>query len=188
MTIPQLHMYDLKTGEYTGSRDATRRPNGEYMLEATGAKVGLIGTVHTEATGATPVALPADIPAGHIARWTGDAWEAVEDHRQHMDERGRKEGGTPYWLPGDTWRSEPRYTEELGPLPTEALLAKPEKSAEELAQEAQAKIKGRLAALDAKYLTPRTLAGLAVGDEYALEQWRAHEAEAETFRIQLAAL
>ena len=65
MTIPQLHMYDLKTGEYTGSRDATRRPNGEYMLEATGA---------------TPVALPADIPAGHIARWTGDAWEAVEDH------------------------------------------------------------------------------------------------------------
>ena len=80
MTIPQLHMYDLKTGEYTGSRDATRRPNGEYMLEATGA---------------TPVALPADIPAGHIARWTGDAWEAVEDHRQHMDERGRKEGTTP---------------------------------------------------------------------------------------------
>ena len=90
MTIPQLHMYDLKTGEYTGSRDATRRPNGEYMLEATGA---------------TPVALPADIPAGHIARWTGDAWEAVEDHRQHMDERGRKEGGTPYWLPvyGGAW-------------------------------------------------------------------------------------
>ena len=112
MTIPQLHMYDLKTGEYTGSRDATRRPNGEYMLEATGA---------------TPVALPADIPAGHIARWTGDAWEAVEDHRQHMDERGRKEGGTPYWLPGDTWRSEPRYTEELGPLPDGALLTKPER-------------------------------------------------------------
>ena len=77
MTIPQLHMYDLKTGEYTGSRDATRRPNGEYMLEATGA---------------TPVALPADIPAGHIARWTGDAWEAVEDHRQHMDEpQGRRD-------------------------------------------------------------------------------------------------
>ena len=36
MTIPQLHMYDLKTGEYTGSRDATQRPNGEYILEATG--------------------------------------------------------------------------------------------------------------------------------------------------------
>ncbi|MFQ9490189.1 MAG: hypothetical protein ACLR0N_03835 [Bilophila wadsworthia] len=101
MSIPQLHMYDLKTGEYTGSRDATRRPNGEYVLEATGA---------------TPVALPIAIPAGYIARWNGEAWETVEDHRQHMDERGRKEGGTPYWLPGDTWRSEPRYMEELGPL------------------------------------------------------------------------
>ena len=112
MTIPQLHMYDLKTGEYTGSRDATQRPNGEYILEATGA---------------TPVALPASIPSGHVARWTGDAWETVEDHRQHMDERGRKEGGTQYWLPGDTWRSEPRYTEELGPLPDGALLAKPER-------------------------------------------------------------
>ena len=53
MTIPQLHMYDLKTGEYTGSRDATQRPNGEYILEATGA---------------TPVALPASIPSGHVAR------------------------------------------------------------------------------------------------------------------------
>ena len=116
MTIPQLHMYDLKTGEYTGSRDATRRPNGEYMLEATGA---------------TPVALPADIPAGHVARWTGEAWETVEDHRQHMDERGRKEGGTPYWLPGDTWRSEPRYIEDLGPLPEGALFEKPERPLDE---------------------------------------------------------
>ena len=53
-----------------------------------------------------------------------------------------RKAGTPYWLPGDTWRSEPRYTEELGPLPAEALLAKPEKSAEELEQEAQAEIQG----------------------------------------------
>lgn len=43
MNTPQLYMYDLKTGEYTGSRDATLRPNGEPILEATGA---------------TPVALP----------------------------------------------------------------------------------------------------------------------------------
>ena len=112
MNTPQLYMYDLKTGEYTGSRDATLRPNGEPILEATGA---------------TPVALPADIPAGHVARWTGEAWETVEDHRQHMDERGRKEGGTPYWLPGDTWRSEPRYIDELGPLPENALLERPER-------------------------------------------------------------
>lgn len=116
MTIPQMYMYDLKTGEYTGSRDATRRPNGEYILEATGA---------------TSVAPPAVIPTGQTARWTGDAWEKVEDHRQHMDERGRKEGGTPYWLPDDTWRSEPRYMEELGPLPADALLERPRRPLEE---------------------------------------------------------
>ena len=140
MTIPQLHMYDLKTGEYTGSRDATRRPNGEYMLEATGA---------------TPVALPADIPAGHIARWTGDAWEAVEDHRQHMDERGRKEGGTQYWLPGDTWRSEPRYTEELGPLPDGALLTKPERPLSEYRDDKRREVAaGYTAALTATLTMP----------------------------------
>ena len=116
MIIPQLYMYDLKTGEYTGSRDATQRPNGEYILEATGA---------------TPVALPAVIPAGHIARWTGEAWETVEDHRQKMDEKGRKEGGTPYWTKEDTWRSEPRYVEELGPLPENALLVRPERPLDE---------------------------------------------------------
>ncbi|MFQ8737782.1 MAG: hypothetical protein ACLSAH_18785 [Bilophila wadsworthia] len=100
MTIPQLHMYDLKTGEYTGSRDATRRPNGSICWRRPVRR---------------PL-LPADIPAGHIARWT-DAWEAVEDHRQHMDERGRKGRRDALLASGDTWRSEPRYAEELGPLP-----------------------------------------------------------------------
>ena len=140
MTIPQLHMYDLKTGEYTGSRDATQRPNGEYILEATGA---------------TPVALPASIPSGHVARWTGDAWETVEDHRQHMDERGRKEGGTPYWLPGDTWRSEPRYTDELGPLPENALLERPERPLDEYKADKRREIAaGCTAALTATLTMP----------------------------------
>ena len=116
MNNPQLHMYDLKTGEYTGSRDATLRPNGEPILDATGA---------------TPIAPPVTIPEGHIARWNGDVWETVEDHRQHMDERGRKEGGTPYWLSEDTWQSQPRYMEELGPLPEGVLLKKPERPLDE---------------------------------------------------------
>ena len=133
-------MYDLKTGEYTGSRDATQRPNGEYILEATGA---------------TPVALPASIPSGHVARWTGDAWETVEDHRQHMDERGRKEGGTPYWLPGDTWRSEPRYTDELGPLPENALLERPERPLDEYKADKRREIAaGYTAALTATLTMP----------------------------------
>ena len=140
MTIPQMYMYDLKTGEYTGSRDATRRPNGEYILEATGA---------------TPVAPPAVIPTGQTARWTGDAWETVEDHRQHMDERGRKEGGTPYWLPGDTWRSEPRYTDELGPLPENALLERPERPLDEYKADKRREIAaGYTAALTATLTMP----------------------------------
>ena len=140
MSTPQLHMYDLKTGEYTGSRDATQRPNGEYILEATGA---------------TPIALPAAIPSGHVARWIGNAWETVEDHRQHMDERGRKEGGTPYWLPCDAWRSEPRYTEELGPLPDEALLVKPERPLDECKADKRREIAaGYTAALTATLTMP----------------------------------
>jgi hypothetical protein len=127
MTIPQLHMYDLETGEYTGSRDATQRPNGEYILEATGA---------------TAVALPADIPAGHVARWNGDVWELVEDHRQKLDEKGRKYGGTAYWLPaeGDTWQSPERYIEELGPLPEGAVTIRPEKPAPTLEEAKAAKL------------------------------------------------
>ena len=140
MTIPQMYMYDLKTGEYTGSRDATRRPNGEYILEATGA---------------TSVAPPAVIPTGQTARWTGDAWEKVEDHRQHMDERGRKEGGTPYWLPGDTWRSEPRYIEDLGPLPEGALFEKPERPLDEYKADKRREIAaGYTAALTATLTMP----------------------------------
>ena len=133
-------MYDLKTGEYTGSRDATLRPNGEPILEATGA---------------TPVAPPVTIPEGHIARWTGEAWETVEDHRQHMDERGRKEGGTPYWLPGDTWRSEPRYIEDLGPLPEGALFEKPERPLDEYKADKRREIAaGYTAALTATLTMP----------------------------------
>lgn len=140
MSTQQLHMYDLKTGEYTGSRDATLRPNGEPILEATGA---------------TPVAPPVTIPEGHIARWTGEAWETVEDHRQHMDERGRKEGGTPYWLPGDTWRSEPRYIEDLGPLPEGALFEKPERPLDEYKADKRREIAaGYTAALTATLTMP----------------------------------
>jgi hypothetical protein len=45
-----------------------------------------------------------------------------------------------------------------------------------------------LTALDALYLPPRVLAGLALGDDYAKEQWERHEAEAEPLREALAAL
>ena len=65
-------------------------------------------------TSATPP--PDAIPTGYAARWTGTKWDLVEDHRQHLDSKGTKQGGTLYWLPseGDDWQSQPRYTEDLG--------------------------------------------------------------------------
>lgn len=110
-----MHTFDLTSGAFIGSRPAQ--------------VVG--GKELTVCANATPVAPPADIPDGHAARWTDSAWEVVEDHRQHMDSKGTKIGGTPYWQPaeGDDWQSPPRYTEELGPLPDGAVTERPEKPA-----------------------------------------------------------
>lgn len=56
-----------------------------------------------------------------VAIWNGTAWELKEDNR-----------GIEYWLPGDTWQTEPHKMEDLGPLPDGALLERPEKTIEEL--------------------------------------------------------
>lgn len=108
-----MYTFDLTSGALTGSRPAQ--------------VVG--GKELTHCANATPVAPPADIPDGHTARWTGSAWEVVEDHRQHMDSTGTKQGGTPYWLPaeGDDYASPPRYMEALGPLPKGAVTERPAK-------------------------------------------------------------
>lgn len=110
-----MYTFDLRTGALTGSRPAQ--------------VVG--GKELTVCAGATPVAPPADIPTGHAARWTGSAWEVVDDHRQHMDEKGTKQGGTPFWLPteGDSYTSPPRYMDSLGPLPEGAVTERPAKPA-----------------------------------------------------------
>ena len=122
-----MHTFDLRTGALTGSRPAQVVGGKELTICA----------------GATPVAPPTDIPTGHAARWTGSAWEVVEDHRQHMDEKGTKHGGTPYWQPaeGDDWQSPPRYTEELGPLPEGAVTARLEKPLSVLKAEKEREIK-----------------------------------------------
>ncbi len=60
-------------------------------------------------------------------RFNGTKWEMVEDHRKYLDEKGNYVGGTPYWLPEDDWKIEARYMKELGHLPTNAILTKPEK-------------------------------------------------------------
>ena len=148
--IPQLYLYDPKTKEFIGQRDAAARPRERgYILQATFA---------------TPV-VPPDVPEGYAARWTGEAWELVEDHRQKIDAQGRKYGGTPYWLPaeGDTWQSPARYVEELGPLPENALLERPERPLDEYKTDKRREIvAGHTAALTATLTMPAESPSAAV--------------------------
>lgn len=135
-----MYTFDLRTGTLTGSRPAQVVGGKELTICA----------------GATSVAPPTDIPTGHAARWTGSAWEIVEDHRQHMDEKGTKHGGTPYWQPaeGDDWQSPPRYTEELGPLPDGAVTERPAKPLSVLKAEKEHEI---TAACDAAIVASLTM-------------------------------
>lgn len=135
-----LHTFDLRTGAFINSRPAQVVGGKELTICA----------------GATPVAPPTDIPTGHAACWTGSAWEVVEDHRQHMDSKGTKIGGTPYWQPaeGDDWQSPPRYTEELGPLPDDAVTERPAKPLTVLKAEKEREI---TAACDAAIVASLTM-------------------------------
>jgi hypothetical protein len=72
--------------------------------------------------------------------------------------------------------------------PPEPPPAPPEPTPEEQDAEARAYVLGQLGALDAEYLTPRTLAGIAAGEEYALESYRLHEEKAEIWRCRLEAI
>lgn len=135
-----MYAFDLRIGALTGSRPAQVVGGKELTICA----------------GATPVAPPADIPTGHAARWTGSAWEVVEDHRQHMDEKGTKQGGTAYWLPaeGDDYTSQPRYMETLGPLPEGAVTERPAKPLAVLKAEKEREVK---AACDAAIVASLTM-------------------------------
>ena len=123
-SIPMMYPFDPHTREHTGSRPAQ--------------VVG--GKPLTKSAYATTMPPPASIPEGHVARWTGTAWETVEDHRQHLDSKGSKTGGTPYWLPveGDDHTSPPRYMDTPGPLPAGAVTERPAKPFSELLADANA--------------------------------------------------
>lgn len=135
-----MYMFDAKTREYKGSRPA-QELNGKAL---------------TKSAFATPTPPPTSIPEGHVARWTGSEWELVEDHRQHLDSKGTKQGGTPYWLPseGDDWQSQPRYTEDLGPLPDGAVTVRPEKPLSVVKEEKEREVRS---ACDAAIIASLTM-------------------------------
>lgn len=135
-----MYMFDPLTHEYQGSRPAQRVGDKTIM----------------ESAYATATPPPDVIPEGKVARWTGTQWDLVEDHRQHLDSTGTKQGGTPYWLPseGDDWQSPPRYTENLGPLPAGAMTARPEKPLSVVREEKEHEIRS---ACDAAIIASLTM-------------------------------
>jgi hypothetical protein len=151
-----LYEYD-KTGEYTGTREAQKRPNGEYI---------------TDCIGATTTEPPAE-KDGYARVFKSGVWGYVEDHRQKRDKGGViiEDSGTPYWLEGDTYQSQARYVTELGALPAGALLDKPEKPAsvvrkEEIEKQIQEK-QSWLSSHD--YIGTKLATGRATAEDYAEE-------------------
>ena len=113
----------------------------EYLC----AEEAFLDPLETEQQGKEIYLLPADstfteplkAKEGYAVCWTGKAWEYIEDHRQKRDKGGViVEGtGTPYWMPGDNWKSSARYMTKLGPLPEGALREAPAKPAEVIERE-----------------------------------------------------
>lgn len=135
----QTYKYHAETKEYLYSEEAFLDP---LESEAQGRAVYMLPADST-------FDAPPDAQPGHAAVWNGTEWELMEDHRQKRDRGGVPlEGtGTPFWMPGDTWQTPARYMVELGRLPEGAMLERPEKPAEVLAEEELARAKAERAAL-----------------------------------------
>lgn len=165
-----MYTFDLRTYETTGSRAAQVVGGKELTICAAATPV----PTGPDKTGHTQVYKPKG-----TARWIYDpqsldvasqgehgTWYYIADHRQHMDSKGTKIGGTPYWQPaeGDDWQSPPRYTEELGPLPDGAVTERPEKPAptrQEIDSVREVEIKAELQSIDAQSGRPARAVALA---------------------------
>ena len=147
----------------------------EYLY----AEEAFLDPLESKAQGKLVYLLPADSTftrplepeEGHAAVWNGEAWEYIEDHRQKQDRNGEHPTGqgTPYWMPGDDWQTPARYMAELGKLPEGAMLERPEKPAEVLAEEELARAKAERASAVAA-LTVEVDGMVFDGDEKAQER------------------
>lgn len=100
---------------------------------------------------ATRVDLPPRPWGRQWPRWSGDAWELVEDHRERKAPQFAptdEQAPTEYWLPGDTHETPARQMFAPGPLPPDALLTRPEKPVELLLSEART---AKIAEIEAGY-------------------------------------
>ena len=155
-----MYTFNLRTYETTGSRTAQIVGGKELTISAAATPV----PTGPDKTGHTQVYKPKG-----TARWVYDpqsldvasrgehgTWYYIADHRQRMDSKGTKTGGTPHWLPadGDDYTSPPRYMDSLGPLPEGAVTARPEKPLSVLKAEKEHEI---TAACDAAIVASLTM-------------------------------
>lgn len=163
-TWPQLHEFDLATGEYVKSRPAGKRPNGEPVLVSAAATPDAPGP---EKEGYKQVWVAKGVKSQYVetdlilsSKGQTGAWYYIVDHRQVTGKDGVKSGGTKYWLPDDGYLAPPRYMERLGALPTDARLAEPEKPLEIVQADKRAEIqRGYEAALVATLTMPSSFPG-----------------------------
>lgn len=86
---------------------------------------------------------PPAAEAGKVVVWNGTTWDMKENNR-----------GTKYWLPGDTWSSEPREMKGLGPLPEGAVTVRPEKPLSVVKEEKEREVRS---ACDAAIIASLTM-------------------------------
>ena len=142
-----------------------------YQYDASGYFAGEIddygGPLPNNATRMAPQA-----PNGYIPRWTGEAWEQVENHK-----------GLVGYVDGT-----PHTVADYGPLPEGWSDTPPEPTPNEQATQRRAQIMARLAEIDAASVRP--LRALVRGDAVPedTDKLAALDAEAEELRAELAAL
>lgn len=107
---------------------------------ATGAYVSSAEDFNWIPANATRIDLPPRPWGRQWPRWTGSAWQLVEDHRERKTPAFSAEDAqeaTDFWLPGDTHETPARQMFTPGPLPEGAVTERPEKPAELLLSEAR---------------------------------------------------
>lgn len=111
----QVYKYDEQTKEYIGTEEALLDP---LETEQQGKNIYLLPTNATFTE-------PSKAQEGYVNVWNGEAWEQVENNR-----------GVEYWMPEDKFGAPAREMKELGALPEGAILIPPEKTFDELKQDA----------------------------------------------------
>lgn len=129
---PWAYCYDTETFELLRTEKCGIDP---LESELVGKPVWLVPAYST-LTSPTEEAAP-----GYTNVWDGAAWTVKEDHR-----------GKEYWLPGDSWQTEPTTMQDFGPLPKGAVLERPAKTSAEITVEHATRVRSernaRIAATD----------------------------------------